>query len=117
VLARENRLARKADFDRVFASGSPAHHELISLRAAPNEPGAPRVGIICGKRVGGAVVRNRARRRLRAAVRSLLGAVPPAWDILLVIRPPAANATVAQFVYALRELLRRRGLFAEAREE
>ena len=100
----------------MFAAGTAAHHTCLSLRAAPNQLHRVRVGIICGKRVGGAVVRNRARRRLRAAARSVLPAVPPAWDILLVIRPPGAMATVAEFVYALEELLRRRGL-AEAREE
>ena len=89
----------------------------MSLRAASNQLDVVRVGIICGKRVGGAVVRNRARRRLREAVRALLPRVPGAWDILLVIRPPGADATVAEFVYALEELLRRRGLLAEAREE
>ena len=116
MLSRQNRLTRQADFDRVFAAGKAVHHELVSLRAAAGDS-VPRVGIICGKRVGGAVVRNRARRRLRAAVRSLLPDIPPAWDILLVIRPPAAHATVGQFVYALKDLLRRRGLLAEAREE
>lgn len=92
------------------------HHGVLSLRAATNELDCSRVGIICGKRVGGAVVRNRARRRLRAAVRSLLPSVPVAWDILLVIRPSGARATVGEFSYALEELLRRRGL-AKARDE
>jgi ribonuclease P protein component len=117
LLSRANRLAHKSDFDRVFAAGAPAHHEILTLRAAPNDLDHVRLGIVCGKRVGGAVVRNRARRRLRAAARSLLAEIAPAWDILLVIRPPGANATVAEFVYALEELLRRRGLMAVAREE
>lgn len=116
MLTRPNRLTRKADFDRVFQADRGLHHPVLSLRAAPNELDRVRVGIICGKQVGGAVVRNRSRRRLREAVRSLLPAVPSAWDILLVIRPPGASATVAEFVYALEELLRRRGLTAEAQK-
>lgn len=116
MLARKNRLTHKAEFNRVFEADRPVHHQLVSLRAASNSFNRVRVGIICGKQVGGAVVRNRARRRLREAVRSLLAGVPPAWDILLVIRPPGAKATVAEFVYALEELLRRRGLAAEAQE-
>ncbi|MFI5268753.1 MAG: ribonuclease P protein component [Chloroflexota bacterium] len=116
LLSRQNRLTRKSDFDRVFAAGGAVHDRVLSLRAAPGGEKSIRVGIICGKRVGGAVVRNRARRRLRAAVRSLLPSIPVAWDILLVIRPPGARATVAEFFYTLEELLRRRKL-AEAREE
>ena len=116
MLAQTNRLTRKRDFDRVFQAERPIHHQLLSLRAAPNELNQVRVGIICGKQLGGAVMRNRARRRLREAVRSLLPVTPPAWDILVVIRPPGAKATVAEFVYALEELLRRRGLAAEAQK-
>ena len=78
------------------------HRDLLTV-AAPFE--------------GGAVVRNRARRRLREAVRSLSSSLPRGWDILLVIRLPGASATVAEFVYALDDLLRRRNIVAEAREE
>ena len=116
MLARQNRLTRKADFERVFAVGAAVHHHLLSLRSAPNELDNVRLGLNCGKRVGGAVVRNRARRRLRAAVRSLVPSLPAGQDILLVIRPPGASASVAEFFYALEELLRRRGL-AGARKE
>jgi len=116
LLARPNRLQRKADFDRVFAAGAAVHHRLLSLRAAPSAVDRVRIGIICGKRVGGAVVRNRARRRLRAAARSLMPGLPVGQDILLVIRPPGAEASVAEFFYALEELLRRRSL-ANARKE
>jgi len=90
------------------------HHPLCSLRAAPNDLALVRAGIICGKRVGGAVVRNRARRRVRVALRCLLASMPPAWDILVVIRPPGAAASVADFVNALEDLLRRRGITASA---
>jgi ribonuclease P protein component len=117
MLSRLNRLTRKRDFDRIFATSAPLHHGILSLRAAANDAQAVRVGIVCGKRVGGAVVRNGAKRRLRAAASSLVGSIPPAWDILLVIRPSGARATVAEFVYALEELLRRRGLLAETQEK
>ena len=115
MLPRPNRLTRKSDFDRVFAAAPALHHQLCSLRAAPNQLELLRAGIICGKRVGGAVERNRARRRMREALRLLLASLPPAWDILVVIRPPGAKATVADFVNALEDLLRRRGLVAGAR--
>ena len=117
MLAKPNRLTRKTDFERLFASGKPLGHELCTIRAVPNELDVWRVGIVCGKQVGGAVVRNRARRRLREAVRSLSSSLPGGWDILLVIRLPGASATVAEFVYALDDLLRRRNIVAEAREE
>lgn len=62
----ESLRGRKA-FSRAYGSGtrvaSPAATTIV-LRA---EPGPPRVGIVAGRRIGGAVLRNRAKRRLREA--------------------------------------------------
>jgi len=47
-----------------------------------------RVGFTCSKKVGNAVTRNRAKRRLRAIARELLpGAGRPGWDYVLIGRP------------------------------
>jgi ribonuclease P protein component len=64
---------------------------LQARRRGPGEePAAIRVGFTCSKKVGNAVARNRARRRLRAAARAV---VPlegrPGWDYVLIGRPEA----------------------------
>lgn len=47
-----------------------------------------RVGYTCSKKVGNAVARNRAKRRLRAAARDMLAAQGrPGWDYVLIGRP------------------------------
>lgn len=89
------------------------HHELCTLRAVPNDLALVRAGIVCGKKIGGAVMRNRTKRRMRAAVRQRLASVPLGWDIVILIRPAGAQASVGQFVFALNDLLRRRGLEAQ----
>jgi ribonuclease P protein component len=54
-------------------------------RAAAEEIG---IGFTASRRIGNAVARNRARRRLRAAVRALLpGAARPGYDYVIVARP------------------------------
>ena len=51
---------------------------------------APRIGFTCSKKIGNAVARNRAKRRLRALARLVLpGAARPGWDYVLVGRPGA----------------------------
>ncbi len=51
----------------------------------PAAPEAIRVGYTCSKKVGGAVVRNRAKRRLRAAAAEVLPAMGrPGWDYVLI---------------------------------
>jgi ribonuclease P protein component len=54
-------------------------------RGAPSEIG---IGFTASRRIGNAVARNRARRRLRAAVRAILpGGARPGYDYVLVARP------------------------------
>lgn len=62
---------------------------VIQGRArAPDEASGPRVGYTCSKKVGNAVARNRAKRRLRAAAAAVLpGLARPDWDYVLIGRP------------------------------
>jgi len=88
---RSIRLLRHADFERVYKQGRRhfgAHMTVFYLRRRDSDGGCPgegqRVGFTVGKVLGGAVVRNRMKRRLREAVR-LHGPIPAAVD--LVINP------------------------------
>lgn len=76
--------------------------------------GGPRLGITATRRVGGAVVRNRCRRRVRAVARwgeELLGA--GAWDVVVNVKKELAGArwpeVVADFVRCLEKGLSRVG--------
>ncbi len=75
---------------------------LQARKRAPEEAEAKliRAGYTCSKKIGNAVTRNRAKRRLRALVREILPAIgKPGWDYVLVGRP---NATVARDFAALK---------------
>ena len=84
-------LARRADFlsaARARRQVRPAF-TLQARRRGPDEPPAAiRIGYTCSKKVGNAVARNRAKRRLRAAARAVLpGLGQPGWDYVLIGRP------------------------------
>ena len=68
----------------------------ITVIAAPGEAGPPAVGIMTDRSVGGAVARNRARRRLRAALRT----APPSGgsDIVIVATTEVIDAPFDQLV-------------------
>jgi ribonuclease P protein component len=97
------RLLRHADFERVYKQGRRhfAAHMTVFYLPRQQAEGA-RVGFTVGKVLGGAVVRNRMKRRLREAVR-LHGMIPAAMDI--VINPKKALLT-APFVDVQREIRR-----------
>jgi RNase P protein component len=63
------RLRRRADFASVYDRGRILNDPLLVLRVSPNGLSHNRYGFVVSKRVGGAVVRNRVRRRLQEVVR------------------------------------------------
>lgn len=83
-------MRRRADFDRVFQHGRHNGGKLLSVRSVLNQQPLTRFAFAIPRRVGGAVVRNRVRRRLREIVRSL--PLREGYDVVISVRPEAANA-------------------------
>ena len=97
---RTARLLRHSDFERVYKQGrrhfSP-HMTVFYLRSASAADSktsiGARIGFTVGRVLGGAVQRNRIKRRMREAIRMRRGALPPAVDV--VINPKKSVLTVA----------------------
>ncbi|MBM3612679.1 MAG: ribonuclease P protein component, partial [Alphaproteobacteria bacterium] len=86
---KPERLRRRAEFLRA-ASALRQGTDAFLLQGRPRADGsdAIRVGFTCSRKVGNAVMRNRARRRLREIARAILpGLARPGWDYVLVGRP------------------------------
>jgi ribonuclease P protein component len=98
-------LRRRADFDRVFQQGRHNSGRLLAIRSIRNEQQWSRFAYAISKRVGKAVVRNRVRRRLREALRSL--PVLEGYDVVITVRPDAAEAGFWTLKDELMLLLRR----------
>lgn len=100
-LPKTSRLVHRRDFLRVrehgrrLASGTVVLNWL-ELKDAPAADSVPLLGVITTKALGGAVVRNRARRRMREAFRALRPSVSrPAW-IVLIARQSMRDADAAR---------------------
>ena len=113
---RRQRLSRSAEFDRVFREGRSHASRQLVLYAFPNgETGEePRLGVSVGRKVGGAVQRNRVKRLLREAFWALSEDLPDGHDFVIVARPDAAafatDGGEPAVEQALRELLEQAGL-------
>jgi ribonuclease P protein component len=82
------------------------------LNAATNGQDAVRCGFIAGKKVGGAVERNRARRLLREALRARLPRIKPGMDLVLIARAPIIEVKLGVVAKELDDLLLRGKLLA-----
>lgn len=84
----------------------------MAYRHSEAHPVPSRAGFSVSKRVGGAVVRNRVKRRMREIVRQMLAEVAPGWDLVFVARAPAAEAEYEALAQDIAGLLRRAKLLA-----
>ena len=98
---------------RVRRLGKSYAHPLVVLVVLPDADGKIHVGVTAGRSVGKAVQRNRAKRMLREAVRSLLPMIKPGWKFILISRSPILNAQLPELETTLFQLLRKAGLINE----
>jgi ribonuclease P protein component len=114
---RRGRLTRSAEFDRVYRQGRSFANRHLAVYAFPR-PGeeSTRLGLSVGRKVGGAVERNRVKRLLREAFATRRDAITGAHDVVIVARPDvlelAEREGVEGVAATLDELLVRAGVVA-----
>jgi ribonuclease P protein component len=122
-LATAQRLRRRGEFAAAVRGGRRAGRGVIVVHLVVPESGSapqpgdrpargPRAGFVVSKATGGAVDRNRVKRRLRHLVRDRLAALPPGTDLVVRTQPGAADRSSAELAAdldaALAAALRRR---------
>ena len=97
------RLLRPPDYRKVYAEGRRRNLDLVVGFARPNGSERSRIGITASRAFGGAVERNRIKRRIREAARKHLRELGAGWDIVFNPRSSAKTASAA----AIEEVIRR----------
>ncbi len=112
-MQRRHRLSRSRDFDAVYRHGRSVSTRFLTLYSFERELEGeePRLGLAVPKSTGGAVVRNRIKRQLREAWRTVLPEVPLGQDYVLVVRPGLVEAAESRgfpwLVERVREVLQK----------
>ncbi|MEJ5226029.1 MAG: ribonuclease P protein component [Anaerolineales bacterium] len=111
MVKRRFRLTRSTDFKRVRSNGKSYAHPLLVLVVSPaQEDSHVRFGVTASRGIGGAVIRNRAKRLMREALRPLLPDIRPGWDVVAIARAGLLSAEFRQIQSVVRSLLQRAGL-------
>lgn len=110
---RRYRVRQNRRFQEIRKAGRAYSHHLLVLCVLPNQLPYSRFGFSVSSRIGGAVVRNRIKRRLREAMRLRMASIQPGWDIVLIARNPIRSADYREMDAACARLLRRAHLLLE----
>ena len=100
---REARLVRRGDFDAVYRSGKRRSSSHFTAFFRANQLPVSRFGFSIKKALGGAVVRNRIRRRIREIVRCHRIEIPAGWDIVI---HPKSSVARSEFAALTADLVR-----------
>jgi len=107
-------LSRPQDFAAIQGAGTTRSHPLFTVRFQRTGLETTRFGLSTGRRLGGAVVRNRVRRRLREVLKSMVLTCQPGWDVLIIARPAIVGIDHDTLVGALHRTLVRGGVIEGA---
>jgi ribonuclease P protein component len=116
----ERRLRKHGEFVRAQRSGRRVGtpHFTLLVAAQPPPPRLARLGLVVGRRVGGAVRRNRVKRLCRECFRALTGLLPVGVDLVVIAREGAPELELAEVRAewrAVEGLLKKRAVEALAR--
>lgn len=106
VYPRRHRIVRTSDYRAIYGIGRKVHSGSFVLFGRENSLGFHRLGITVSRKIGGAVVRNRIKRRFREIFRKSSNDHPRHFDLVVNVRKACVSAPYValerEFLHALR---------------
>lgn len=114
-LQKRYRLAKRADFSRIYRVGkSAANMQFVVYHKTNKQTERFRVGVSASKKLGGAVVRNRVRRLVKEAVRLNADKIASNRDIIVIVRRPVIDLRFKEVEKSLLHAFRRAGVLEKS---
>ena len=108
MLAKENCLRKKKDIERVFKQGKGFKQGFLFLKTKKNDLELNRFAIVVSKKISPkAVIRNKIKRQLRAAVRIRLDEIKQGWDGVIVVQPGLENENFKKIQETINEIFKK----------
>ena len=113
MLAKEYRLTKTRDFQKVFKEGRYFDNIFFTARATSNNLGISRFGFIVGLKVSKkAVQRHKIQRQLREIVGRHLPQIKTGFDVVIAAKPSIINRSAAEIALEVINCLQKAGLYA-----
>jgi len=117
MLPKINRLRKKKEIDKVFKNGKSVKVGYLILKAAKNETDVVRMCFIVSHKVlRTAVGRNKIKRRLREASKSMMLWLVKGYDVVIVALPGFRSGSFKETKENLKRLFVRAGLLAQEKQ-
>ncbi len=110
---RSYSLKRHKEFRYTYARGRAQSLPLFTLVYVKSRNETVRIGFSVSKRIGNAVHRNRAKRRMRAGLTPMLPHIAGGFNVIFVAKPDVLEAPFSELQKQMETLLRRAGLWRD----
>jgi ribonuclease P protein component len=110
MLPAQLRLKRRSEFGRVYTKGRSCATDLIVVYVLPGRTDGTKIGFSVGKKLGGAVARNRVRRVLQEAAAPFAANMKAGYSIVVAARTKAGEASFAAVSAALQAAFTKLGV-------
>ena len=106
-------LNENKDFRRLYKAGKSLVHSVVVIYYSKNKLGVTRVGVTVSKKIGNAVIRNRVKRIVLEAYRSLEEKIPAGFDLVFVARGRAVPLKSTDLTRSISMLLKNAGIMSK----
>lgn len=108
---KNQKVRKNSEFRFIYRRGKSFSNHLLVLYLYKNKKNVNRIGISVSKKVGKSVTRNRVKRLIKESYRLNNSELVIGYDLVFIARSAASEKSYSEISYAIRNLLKRAGLY------